>query len=458
MKILKDGKNNFYMNKKIRTKRIKKLINESFFYSIGQFLTKSISFFLISFYTRCFSPQEYGQLEIIINIVVLLVPFVSLNLQESVYRFCIENKKEEIYILNVSLKLIIKEFIFLFFPVLILGLIYEIKIFLVFLNVLFLTFFLSFKQFYRGTGKLKKYIVLDIYNEIIVFLFVILFCGFLKFGIKGVLYARNLSLGIIIIILMVKNNVFSKMKLFTQETSLYREMILYSIPLIPNCVLWWISNLSDRYFLSFFIGLSATGIYSVANKIPTILNQVNLMLIKAWQTSAISEEKSNDFFQYDIKIFKLYYSILSVFSSLLIVFNKKLLLLLIGEEFISAWKYIPLLILGFYFLSLASFAGVKYTVNKKTNKILKSSLICAIVNIVLNFVLIPKFKIYGAVVATTISYFLLFLIRYKENYFNNKIDLRLVAIIIVLFLQVNIFIFNRNFISNIPFYFRSVII
>ena len=49
-------------------------------------------------------------------------------------------------------------------------------------------------------------------------------------------------------------------------------MLKYSCPLIANTVAWWITNASDRYVVMWLCGTAANGIYSVAYKIPSILN------------------------------------------------------------------------------------------------------------------------------------------------------------------------------------------
>lgn len=72
-------------------------------------------------------------------------------------------------------------------------------------------------------------------------------------------------------------------------------MILkYSIPLVPNSLMWWIMAAGDKYIINYFLGDSANGIYSLALKIPQIINMVYSLFVQAWQMSAIEVESSED--------------------------------------------------------------------------------------------------------------------------------------------------------------------
>lgn len=81
-------------------------------------------------------------------------------------------------------------------------------------------------------------------------------------------------------------------------------MMDYSRPLIANSIAWWINNASDRYIVIFFCGLAENGIYSVASKIPSILNIFQSIFNQAWTLSAVKDFDSEDkhgFFQIHIK-------------------------------------------------------------------------------------------------------------------------------------------------------------
>ena len=73
-----------------------------------------------------------------------------------------------------------------------------------------------------------------------------------------------------------------------------REMIVYSLPLIPATIMWSITNVSDRFFVTYYLGEAQNGIYSVAYKLPTIISVISAIFTQAWQLSAIGERESED--------------------------------------------------------------------------------------------------------------------------------------------------------------------
>lgn len=116
---------------------------------------------------------------------------------------------------------------------------------------------------------------------------------------------------------------------------------------------------------------------------------------------------------------------------------KPFLKIYVGNDFYSAWKYTPFLIVGFVFLTLGTFIGTSYTVNKDSLGFLKSATCGAIVNIVLNYLLINRYGIIGAAIATCISYIVVFMYRaidtrkyLKLQLFDNKIVLGFIILII----------------------------
>ena len=69
------------------------------------------------------------------------------------------------------------------------------------------------------------------------------------------------------------------------DRKLFRQMLRYSLPLIPTTIFWWITGVSDRYMVADALGTDAAGLYAVACKIPTILTLLSTVFLEAWQFS-----------------------------------------------------------------------------------------------------------------------------------------------------------------------------
>lgn len=200
-------------------------------------------------------------------------------------------------------------------------------------------------------------------------------------------------------------------------------MVKFSLVLIPNTFMWWIINSSDRIMVSSFLGASSNGIYAISYKLPTLVSSFTLIFNRAWSYSAIKEEGAVDEEEFNNKIYNYLTSIVMIIGIGIIVIFKPFLAIYVSKEFYSAWKYMPFLTIGFVFLTLADFISTTFTVHKDSYGFLFSGTLGAVLNIILNYFLIPKVQIYGAAIATCISYIAVFIFRiiYSRKYIKYNI-------------------------------------
>ena len=86
-------------------------------------------------------------------------------------------------------------------------------------------------------------------------------------------------------------------------------------------------------------------------------------------------------------------------------------MLLFADSYYQAWLYVPILVLATVFTSFDSFLATAYFTKKKTMVSFYTSMVGAILNIVLNLIWIPSWGAVGASVATFVSYFAVFVLR-----------------------------------------------
>ena len=121
-----------------------------------------------------------------------------------------------------------------------------------------------------------------------------------------------------------------------------------------------------------------------------------------------------------------YNCIMTLLCSVIIVGDKVLAKILYAKDFYNAWIYVPWLTIAIVFGAMAGYIGGIYTAVKEPKILAKSSIIGAIINGILNFTMTPIIGVMGAAVATTISYFIIWLIRYLNvtKYIKLKIFLQ----------------------------------
>ena len=193
------------------------------------------------------------------------------------------------------------------------------------------------------------------------------------------------------------------------------KFVKYSIPLIVNSISWWLVMSSDKYILKFFMGNDAIGIYSVSQKIPSLLITITGLFMTAWQISSIDgfgSEETNSFYS---SVYSKFNEMQIVVVAILIVGNRILCSFLLSKSFYQGWIYVPVLLLANIFYANGSFLGSVYTAAKDTVGALRTTLVGAIINFILNILLLPSLGIMGVCIATTVSYYIPMLLRMHDS-------------------------------------------
>lgn len=395
-------------------KGYKKLGKNIFLLTIGNFASKVLSFLLVPLYTSILTVEEYGIADILTTTVNLILPIFTMLIYEAILRFTLDKECDRNQIITIGLTINLLGFIvFLFFS----------PVFLSFSGIknyyiLFVLYYFSCSlynvtsQYLKGIEKVTVFTIGGVLNTLLFISFNIIFLLFLKIGVFGYLMSFILSHLIVSIYYIVKGEIHKKIISFKNiDFKLLKRMLKYSIPMIPNSLSWWISDSSDKYLITMFKGVSATGLYSVAYKIPSLLTVLTSIFMSAWQISAVENfgtEENRLFFS---DVYKKYAALSIILCTIIITFSKFVSSILFSKEFFDAWIYTPILLLAFVFNSLSAFFGTLYTTAKQTKMLFYSTVIGALVNIIMNLVLIRSLGAIGAAIATLISYLLVWLIR-----------------------------------------------
>ncbi len=189
-----------------------------------------------------------------------------------------------------------------------------------------------------------------------------------------------------------------------------RKYLRFSIPLTPNMAIMWIINASDRYIISIFMGVAATGIYSAAYAIggyaSFILMPIGIVLYptiaKLYDEGDISETRN--YLNYSLKYFMMI-AVPAAFG--LSILAKPVLQILTTPEFIPGAIIVPFVASGIVIAAFHPIGEYIILLAKKTRLLVILLSASAVLNIILNIILIPPMGILGAAVATLIAYVVL---------------------------------------------------
>lgn len=446
--------------------KYKRLANNTVIFTIGSFGAKVLNLILIRFYSSIFSQAEYSRVEIILQTIYFVLPLATICIAESVLRFSLDKTMDRKSVYSVGFFTITVGLIIigLFFPIL--GLFKDFKglVGLTFLCTAFSAYRTLNQQYIRATGYLKLFALDGIITTVILVIVSIINLKVLDLGVKGYIMAILISdiLSNIFIIYFADIKKDISLKRFFNRP-LVIGMYKYAIPLIPTFILWWAVAGSDKYLVRIMQGEDANGIYSAAYKIPMLLSILSTIFFQAWQISAIDEYDNKESKRFYTKVFDGYLSLMFIASAGLIMFSKLLTLILLDNKFSEAYLYMPFLILGTILMGAAQFLSSIYNATKNSKNSLYTSILAAVMNFVLNMILIPWLGIQGACFSTMISYLVCFLVRIvdtqrflKYGVSWNKIGVNL-FLTLVMIINV-IFKFNHSFIISLIFFMFIFII
>lgn len=403
------------------------LIKNTIIFAISNFATKFIAFFLVPIYTKVLIPSEFGVVDLLYTICSFVFPLITFNISDAILRFSLDTDSNEKDISNIAIFSIFLSVVLglLCFPIFSFFPSFKSYSFLFYLYLVTLSACQILLVNLKGQEKLKLFSLGNILYTFLVAIFNILFLVFFKFGINGYFIAYILANFIISIYSIYFGNIFKAIKDFKFNKKLYILMIKYSVILIPSSFMWWIMNFADRVMVTKYSGLHQNGIYGISYKLPTLLSTIASIFTQAWLFSAIKEKGTSDEEKYTNDIFNILYVFTLISSFFIILILKPFFKVYVDSEYFVAWQYVPILIVGYIYLTLATFISTSYNVNKDSKGYLFSSIIGAIINIILNFILIPLYGVFGAAVATSVSYIAVFIYRIIDTSKYVKINLNL---------------------------------
>lgn len=443
--------------------RGKELVKNTIIILIGRVSTQLLSFFMMPLYTHYINTSDYGYVDLIQSYIALIVPIIILRFDSAVFRFLIdarEDKKEKNNIItNTFLVFIVQIMIFvILFLVLSRFFKFEYLIYII-LNVIFMAIAQVLMQMARGVGDNLGYAISSIIAGGITIITNLICIFKFKLGGESILISAILANASCAAFLFVKNKFYKNINKPQKQTM--KKMLNYSIPMIPDGLSWWIVNASDRTLISIFLGNSMNGIYSVSCKFSNILSSFVQIFNMSWQENASLHINDKDNVEYFSKILNKTYK-LFFFICILILYSIPFVFkFMIGETYQEAFKYIPILLLGNLYNCIAIVLGGIYIARKETKKVAQTTILGAILNLIIDLILIKFIGIWAAAISTMISYIFLAVYRYIDikKSFNIIIDRKLYIISSILYVILTIiYSINNIFIDLIVFFIISIVL
>ncbi len=395
----------------------KNLAKNSVLFAIANLGSKLLKFIIVPFYTYYLSTTQYGTVDTITTTISLLSPFILLGINEAALRFSMKEACDpDSVFVNCFFVLAMTSVLGLLLSTVITRFSIFDGYWWIFYLILIATSFETLLMYYaRGVGRNGVFAFSGIVSTVVLLSSNILFLVCLKSGEMGYLFSVFLSSLSSIFFISLKLKIFRFFRINALNKTLILSMLRYSLPLMPNAIMWWIMNSSDRYAVLWVLGVSSAGIYAISYKIPSIMSTFVGIFHQAWQLSAIRQSKADNKNTFFTSVFNAFSSSSFIVASIMLLFIKPMMLIF-DNSYIDSWKYAPFLLLGAVFSGMSGFVGVNYTVSEKTLGAFITSAVGAVINIILNIILTPLIGMQGTSIATFVSFYILWLVRTLQTY------------------------------------------
>ncbi|RUM70959.1 MAG: hypothetical protein DSZ09_03675 [Sulfurovum sp.] len=393
---------------------IKKLSKNIIIYGGTNAIKSLVPVLMLPILTKYLSANDFGILSLVESTILFVTPFILLNINAAinVEYFKVGHQRLKDFITN-ALVLSFMAFFIIFFLVYLFRA--SLSSFLEIDSPLFLwiVVFALLRVvgsvvlgIYQSKQKVGHFSAFTLLQTLIDFSLSYLFVVFYAFGYMGRLGGIYIAY---FIFFLVGLYLLYKMDYLTKITFKYSKNILhFGIPLIPHAVSGTIIAMSDRYFISYFIGNDQVGYYTIAYQIAALMLLVSISVNQAWSPMLFGLLKKRHIRKaYQITLYLL---ILFCFVAVSIfMLRDTLFFIFVDEKFYAAKAYFPWLLIGFLFQSFYFLATNFLFFEKRTKLLAMITIIGATINIVLNDILIQSFGVVGVAYATAITWGLLFI-------------------------------------------------
>ena len=437
------------MNKK------KQLAKNTIIIFFGKVCTQLISFLLLPLYTAYLATSEYGIVDLIQTYVTLLVPIITLELEMSIFRWLIDSRGKD----KETEKLISNDFYILFLSLGIFSILFLIVTsfvhipfrFIILIDIIVCVLSGNFLQISRGLGKITDFSISCILTGLTTVITNIILIVFCHMQAEGMIISMALANGVCSLYLFLRLKLYKMIDLKQVDHKLLKGMYKYSIPLVPNGISWWIVNVSDRSIISIVLGASFNGLYAISNKFPTIISSLTGIFNLSWSESAslhINSKDRDEFFS-DITN-----TIIRLFSTLgvgMLACMPFIFPIMINSKYHDAYLYIPPLVVGTIFNVAICLYSQIYLAKKMSKQVASTTILGAVINILINVVLIKYIGLFAASLSTMVSYMVMAIYRHFDlkKYVNIKISKMLLVKVFLMFTLISISYYINNVYLNI---------
>jgi len=402
---------------------IRRLAGKSLIYGLGSVLLRSINLLVLPLYTRYLTPADYGIVALGGTLTALLSIIFPLSLYSAVNRFffLVESDADRrrvigtIWLGMLGIGLVICLALDLAGARLF-GTIFPQLPFDPFVRIAIWTAWLGIFGFvplnvFQAQERPGAYVWWTGATLVLTVGLTILFVVFLEQGAYGYLLATliaNAALVIPYIIVTLRDADFCV------KFAYLKKALVFSLPLVPHGLASWVLAVSDRAILQFYVTVSALGLYSLGYTFGMIQITISVAISNAWIPFVFKRVvEEGEAAEPRLARLATYYTlVLCAVSVGLCLFARDAIYLLTAEPFHVAYQVVPIIVIGYLWNGLYLLPQNFLFLKSKTAWIPLATVAAGLVNVALNFALVPHYGIMAAAWATFAAFLVMFVLMF----------------------------------------------
>ena len=395
---------------------LKIFLRDSAVYAVPAFISRSISLFLIPFYTRILSPADYGSLDLLIVFASIVNLTISLEVSQGLARFYSAETNPDCKVAYASSAFWLTFASYSIFTMIMMLLTSQVASFIMGQSAMETAFqigliyiwtnglFYLVQNQFRWELRSYHFAIVSLMMSIVTAASSVWFAYFQNWGLHGLL--AGMSVGCLIATVLGVWWLRTSFR-FRFDVHRLKEMLTFSVPLVISGIAVWVSLYVDRLMINEFLSVHEVGLYSVGYRLASVSGLVMVCIQGSLTPLVYANYQKPETPKHLAKIFRLFLFFVILMFLILTLFAKDILMILTTPQFYGSSVVViflvPAILLGNMYIFSPGIA-----IAKKTHFIVWINVAGGLMNTSLNYIFIPSMGIKGAGLATMLSYFAIF--------------------------------------------------
>ena len=428
-----------------------RLFEDSTLYLIGNLAGRALGFLAIPFYSRFLTPTQYGIIELVeLSTTTVAIAFGLQSIGTALSRLYHDQNgspKEQGAVVSTALigtggfsAMVTALFLFLAAPLghAVLhsgewtGLLQAAFVGMFFANLVEVEL-----VYERVRERARFFLTYSLITLTLNLLLNIYFIGVLRFGVWGFVASKLCITGASSVFLLWRAG---REVGWHWQGWLVPQFVRFGAPLIISSLAFLAIHSSDRFFLAGAVSLADLGRYALAYRFAMLLSiLVGDSFNKSWAVT-LYRYAGQPGWQEQFARIAAFLTFVTVLVALAITVSApEMLRIMVPASFYPPFLLLPILVLGYVFREMGDFFNSLLLINKRSVRVGQVAAACATLNVALNFILIPTYGIYGAAVATLLTWIGYALLCWAIARREHALPVRLAAYARILLLALGVF-------------------